>query len=375
MADNLTHVGPKAGFPGGHALVIAIAAYQHINPLPQIVLNDANDVAGILISPDHCGYDPANVTLLLNGAATRAKVLVELEALANRTSNEDTACVYFSGHGALMGGHEAAESSLLTVDCNASDFSASTISAAEFSKALHRIKAKRLIIFLDACHAGGAATLKNSTSVDGLPLGFSEKTLDRLAEGTGRTLMASSRSSETSLILGGARNSVFTTYLLKGLGGAADNHGEGLIKVFDLFEYIAKEVSVATSGRQHPNFKASQLEQNFPIALSRGGVKNFITPSAIAVPDNNAWQILGRALSDLYPAGPSDQEIWVRAGGDLSRLRLQGSGHANWFSALKVLQHGGGGAGISVESLVNTVRADYPNHPELVMFYSTYGRA
>lgn len=45
--------------------------------------------------------------------------------------------------------------------------------------------------------------------------------------------------------------------------------------------------------------------------------------------------------------------IWQRAGGAISRLRLNGTGtgRAQWFSVLRTLEQGGGGENISIDSL------------------------
>jgi hypothetical protein len=162
----------------------------------------------------------------------------------------------------------------------------------------------------------------------------------------------------------GARNSAFTQALIEGLGGAADLNGSGLIKVFDLFNYIADRVPATTADKQHPIFKASHVEQNFPVALSRGGVKNAIT-SGPSAHGSNVWKTLQSVLPDLYPTGPSDQEIWARAGGDVSHLRLQGTGRAMWFAALRMLEQGGGGYKISLKSLLEVALSDFPQHPAL----------
>jgi metacaspase-1 len=71
-------------------------------------------------------------------------------------------------------------------------------------------------------------------------------------------------------------------------------------------------------------------------------------------------------MCDLYPAGPVDQEIWLRAGGDISSLQLSGTGRALWFSALRKLLQGGGGQSITTQSLVHTALEDFPHHPELL---------
>ena len=68
----------------------------------------------------------------------------------------------------------------------------------------------------------------------------------------------------------------------------------------------------------------------------------------------------------LYPSGPSERSIWMRSGGDLSTLSLDGAGHAQWWSALRELGLGGGGIGISFNTLITAMLEDYPNHLELL---------
>ena len=70
----------------------------------------------------------------------------------------------------------------------------------------------------------------------------------------------------------------------------------------------------------------------------------------------------------LYPTGPTDRSIWQRGGGDLSRIPLEGVGHARWWDALEQLGLGGGGGTISLSSLVEVMVDDFPNHEELMRF-------
>ena len=71
-----------------HALVIGIANYHHVNRLPPTVLQDARDVHDLLVDPQHCGYPPGNVQLLLDGAATQAAMRQALADLAERFGAE-----------------------------------------------------------------------------------------------------------------------------------------------------------------------------------------------------------------------------------------------------------------------------------------------
>lgn len=131
-------------------------------------------------------------------------------------------------------------------------------------------------------------------------------------------------------MLAGASNSLFTEHLVNALRGGARTHGDGLIRVFEVFNHVAEKVRGAAPGRQHPIFKASDLEDNFRRAQSRGGA-NVIAAAPVINTDGEVWRRLEDIFADLYPAGPQDQEIWARAGGDVSRLRLASTGRANWF--------------------------------------------
>lgn len=348
-------------FQQGRALVIGIADYEEVGGLPAAVTNDAGDTADTLTSETYCGYPDENVTVLTDGQATLDRIRQALAKLAADAQPDDAVAIFFSGHGARIGKGVDAMSALVPHDCKLSDVPGTTLGQTEFTKAIAAIKAARVIVVIDACHAAGAATLKAVLNDDGLNEGFDEKALSALATGTGRVVLASSRATETSLVLRGERNSVFTTAMLSGLKGEAPASTDGMIKVFDLFNYVSETVRQAVPGRQHPVFKASDLEENFPVALALGGAKSALSPGGGA----GSGRSLEQTLADLFPAGPAEQDIWLRAGGDLSRLKLNGTGRSQWFSALRTLGQGGGGAGISRESLIDAALDEFPNHRDL----------
>ena len=358
------------GYPQGYALLIGVANYQNISSLPAAILNDVNDVAATLSSPNYCAYTAANVVTLLDARATRAAVLKGLEELAVRAGPDDTACVFFSGHGAVVGSPGNEDSVLVTVDSDLADIENTSISSDELASALAQIKAKRLLVFIDACHAGGAAISKNLTDGKGheFKSGYTQNTFAKLAIGSGRALMASCRADEVSAVFIGARNSVFTTALLAGLRGGADKGASGFIKVFDLFNYVSEEVPKLIPDKQHPIFKADNLEMNFAVALSQGGKKSPYSPeSTLMAREGDPWSVLENILVELYPFGPRDQEVWSRAGGDLSRLQFHSTGQAAWHAALRVLKQGGGGSRINFGSLLKAAKEDFSHHPQLAM--------
>jgi hypothetical protein len=251
---------------GAHALVVGIANYKHVRSLPRTVLNDAQAVRDVLIDPLQGGYPPENVRLLLDDQADRASICQALADLGVRTDDDSTAYMYFSCHGARTERGEY----LLPVDTavrgGALDV-ASAISGAEFTEALRSIPARKVVVIFDCCNAGGIGEPKDALGLEiksGLPTDF----YLRLSGGIGRVILASSRDSEFSWIQPGAANSLFTQQLLAGLRGGA-NDTDGLITIFDLFEYVSAGVTRARAD-QHVVFKC-QTEANFPVALAPVG--------------------------------------------------------------------------------------------------------
>ena len=365
MDDALPKAAKATGsFATGHAIVIGVANYRHGSPLPGAVLNDAQDVAAVLKANEYCGYDERNVHLLLDGDATLERIRAALASVAAASGPDDTVVIFFSGHGANLGDPADPESALLPVECDPRTLDTTSLSEPEFSAALQRFAAQRLLVLIDACHSAGAGSFKAAQAAEPPALGYSEKSLGRLAQGTGRVLIASSRASEESLVFSNNSNSVFTSHLLNALRGQAWTRGDGLIRVFEIFNHVSEMVKRQVPGQQHPVFKASDLEDNFPVALDRGGVKSTPPPPGSAA-DPDIWSQLGDMMPDLYPAGPTDQEIWVRAGGDPSRLHLNDTGRVAWFKALRTLRRGGGGSGIRRETLIRAALEDYPHHPAL----------
>jgi hypothetical protein len=244
-----------------HALVVGIAAYHHLRPLPATVLNDARAVAGALADPGLGAYDPAHVRSVLDEAATGPALRAALADLARDAGDRSTALIYFSGHG----GRLASGDYLLPADALYPDEAAlarSALPATGFTTALRAIRARKLVVVLDCCHAGGLGEAKGFRS------GLSSPTLEQLQAGFGRVILASSLGPEVSWVRPGDDHSLFTKHLLAGLRGGVPAP-DGLVRIFDLFHYLQPRVT-AEQANQHPLLKA-EVGENFPIALCLGG--------------------------------------------------------------------------------------------------------
>ncbi len=263
------------GLENAYALVVGIANYQNINRLPESVLKDAQDIRDLLVDPQYCGYPFDNVQLLLDGQATQANLNQALVSLSQQSNPDSSVFIYVSSHGGAVEYGSHAGEYLLPVDADATSGASldqTAISGTQLTDALRAIFSKKVIVMFDCCHSGGIGQPKD-TEAPVLKTGFPDPYYEALKQGRGRVILASSRSSEYSYVLPGAANSLFTQHLLAGLKGGIPSE-DGLIRVFDLFEYLQPRVTGAQPN-QHPIFKA-ELEENIPIALYLGGQKGVI---------------------------------------------------------------------------------------------------
>lgn len=90
------------------------------------------------------------------------------------------------------------------------------------------------------------------------------------------------------------------------------------------------------------------------LAVEFSSVAPTVDPTAIAT-----------VGAQLYPEGPQQHGVWARAGGDEARLQPSGPGFARWWHGAVLVNQGGGGATISVHSLLTTMAGDFPNNEAL----------
>jgi hypothetical protein len=211
---------------------------------------------------------------------------------------------YISSHGGQIESGSYAGEYLLPVDAvNTSEesFAQNAISSPDFTKALRKIPARKMVIIFDCCHSGGIGQPKEANA-NTFNAGLSEKYYDVLKEGRGKVILASSRSSEVSWILPDDVNSLFTKHLLAGFKGGAIGVG-GVIRILDLFNYLQPKVT-ADKPEQHPILKA-EIEENFPIALHKGGESPTLPPTSSS-PDDYQYDVF---IS--YRSKESDKQLQV----------------------------------------------------------------
>lgn len=237
----------------GYAVVIGVGA-----DLP-VTIDDARAVSDMLIDPDRCAYPANQVRLLVSEQARRESLVASLEWLAASTDPGDTAVVYFSGHGM-----ETPDFHLVPYGFDGRDLGGTAVSGAEFTSLLRSIKASKLLVLLDCCHAGGQAEAKGFIKSPIPP-----NAIEELGRGEGRVIIASSRRDEVSWT--GHPYSEFTAATLEALAGYGAFEQDGFGRVLDLALYVGRHVPERTRDRQHPIIKVSNLQDNFAIAYYAAG--------------------------------------------------------------------------------------------------------
>ena len=250
-------------FTDGHACIIGIGG-----DLPNTV-DDAIGFAKILTDPERCAYPVEQVSLLTKEQAKREHILTALDRLAQSTTPDSTAIIYFSGHGYQVTASMGESYYLIPFSYDLSKLYKTAISGTEFTTKLKAIPAKKLLVLLDCCHAGGLGDTKSLgyTAVKA-PLPPEAQAL--LAEGKGRVVIASSTADELSYA--GRPYSAFTLALIESLAGKGVSQKDGYVRVADLALYAREVVPQRTHDRQHPILNFEQAD-NFVLAYYAGGEK------------------------------------------------------------------------------------------------------
>jgi len=227
-----------------HALLVGVGS-----DLP-VTVSDAKAIANILKDPNKAAYNPENVILLTENEATKQNVLQSLIALTKKVSNlEDaTVIIYYSGHGGIyndaIDGETKNNYYLLTNGYDASRRSETMLLGTEFSELIDKIKASKLLVMLDCCHASGmlgTRPLMKSVSKDQNITNSNIELLTMLKTGEGRVFITSCDDDEQSVILPGSKNSLFTEVILEALSGKASNNEE-YVRVIELLYYVLTQV-------------------------------------------------------------------------------------------------------------------------------------
>jgi uncharacterized caspase-like protein len=111
-----------------------------------------------------------------------------------------------------------------------------------------RIKARRTVILLDTCHSGAATVAAKDRALGLADAAPSRGALERISQGLGRAIVASSSEDQVSYEGAPYQNGYFTHFLLDAL---RQNGGKNNIE--QVFAYVKQQVSQAVAARNAGN--------------------------------------------------------------------------------------------------------------------------
>lgn len=211
-----------------HAIVIGVSDYSYVRQLNQGEVSNLNgvptDVRNIEQTFLRLGFPQNNITVLLNNAATNARVRSAISQVSAQAGPNDLIAIYISGHGAPVDYKRQGMARPIFYDFQASQAAA----APDFQELLDhsaRGNADRIVFILDTCHSGGAALNQSVVviSARGSSLGkanggASTGLLSRTVGGSHNVaILAAARPDESAIDGGAAKGGLFTRYLTQGL--------------------------------------------------------------------------------------------------------------------------------------------------------------
>jgi uncharacterized caspase-like protein/tetratricopeptide (TPR) repeat protein len=249
---------PTATIPRSYALVIGIAHYPLLPASAQLKYpdRDAEAVYTTLISQEGGNFPAEHVHVLTDGQATLANVRHELEVwLPSVTQPSDRVLIYFAGHGFISHG----QAYLAPSDVDLHNLAATALPMSTLGELVGgRIHGKWKVLLTDACHSG-AITPETS------PQQLNQSLLDVHQSVFSLTASRDREQSFESPEWGGGHG-IFTYYVVRGLAGAADTNGDGVVTADELAEYVHTNVRQATKAQQNPTSERGSFDSNMVLA-------------------------------------------------------------------------------------------------------------
>lgn len=166
---------------------------------------------------------------LIGSNATHSNVYATISRVFSKATSNDVVTLFFSGHG-YPGGF----------CCYDMTRNSGGLSYDEIATLFRGCKAKRKMVFADACFSGGLRKERRQNN-----------STDAIRNGDVMFFL-SSRTNETSQEMIGGPNGQFTRFLVRGLGGGADSNRDRIVTAKELYNFVHEGVSKVTGNKQHP---------------------------------------------------------------------------------------------------------------------------
>jgi hypothetical protein len=276
-----------------HALILTIGAYKGDIPPLQGVKYDIESAHAIARK---MGVKDENIRYYKDDQVTLAGIRKAFDDLYERVAENDQVFIYYSGHGGRqrLENEDRCAASLITVDDQ-------SFMDTEFEAQLKRLsnKAQKVIVFLDACHSGGATGTRSLSKADSpftpkfyskagaescdTPINIVTHTLQTQSRSIGKGVnnyvyIAAARDNEVSFDIankGGVATQAWRDCIT---GAAQDKDGSGGLSADEIRLCAQEKVDRALAGAKAMGY----LPHHVTISGNSNAVLAFPEPQALA---------------------------------------------------------------------------------------------
>lgn len=236
-----------------HGIVVGTDTYlsRDIDKL-DFAAADARQMADILESQGKGYYKESRVTKFLDARDLRDALPRKVREVADAASARDTIVLFVAGHGF----REKGKLYLATAESDMSGLPETSIAWDDLARAFAGTRA-RVVVMLDACHAGAAA--KSGTNDEAVSALASQR--------TPFTVIAAAKGRQSSFEHSNVKGGLFTIAIASAVQSraATDADGNGAIELAELYREIKRTVVTATKARQTPWLARSEMVGEVPL--------------------------------------------------------------------------------------------------------------
>jgi uncharacterized caspase-like protein len=303
---NCTVERPK---PKLYAVALGVSQYDRPEWCLKYAAKDATDLINKIKEKAGSSYSEVKPLLLTDKEVTKESAAKIKEFLSGATI-DDTVLIFMAGHGIL---DDKYDYYFGTTDIDPAKPSERGMPYEAIDTILAEVPSLRKALLMDTCHAGeldddekkelatsdGKGTLPaaSSTAADSAIKGtvamraigtrgmtvkavegakgksdWYEKLQDMfvdLRRGSGATVISSSQGAEYAFESSEQSNGLFTYALMEALDGKATPNKNGQITISAIGDYVKKRVQDLTKGKQNPNLRGVNLEEDFTLGMAK----------------------------------------------------------------------------------------------------------
>ncbi|MHC5039362.1 MAG: caspase family protein [Planctomycetota bacterium] len=234
--------------------------------------DDAKAVEKALTIPEAgIGMPAKNLQVLVNEQATLKHIRSTIkDFLAKRATPEDLVILYYAGYGAATA--DGKDAYLLAFDTKIDAMDKTALKISSLKKMLAEVKAKNVVIVLDAAFNADEATRSATKNIHSGAAITMDPALFKSLGGSGRVVTLACGLDEGAQLFAPKKHGMFTHFLVDGLvakAKPADKNKDGKITLFEALSYAKKKTEEETQLADEPQTPAVFGKPKGTVVLSQ----------------------------------------------------------------------------------------------------------